>query len=173
MRPCASVYVCESLPVSLYICITGNCICYRPKVSPFYCNSSIYNLYLFFIAQAEAQRHCTFWNDAQAAGPACAHPVVNMHAHANPPICTVYAHISVTLLCGACEASSCDSSTRRPCIAVQHRYYDWAVSVTEGQRRQSSYLIRANSGWMRMLSDSCLFWFSCVWKKNICLEMFV
>lgn len=42
----ASVYICVSL-LSLYICVTGNCSCYELQVSLFYCNSSIYSLYLF------------------------------------------------------------------------------------------------------------------------------
>lgn len=56
---CSRDFVCVSLPLSPYICVTGNCICYRLKVSPFYWSSSVYNLYVFFTAHAKA--HCCLY----------------------------------------------------------------------------------------------------------------
>lgn len=45
---------------------------------------------------------------------------------------------------------------------------DRAVSVKQARRRESTSPIRANSKWIRILSDSCLIRFDCMWKWNIC-----
>lgn len=45
---------------------------------------------------------------------------------------------------------------------------DRTVSVKQARGRDRTSPIRANSKWIRILSDSCLIRFECMWKGNIC-----
>lgn len=73
-----------------------------------------------------------------------------------------------------CVTAHCNCSTYIARLERCSVLVWWLSSICQiGPEEESSSPIRANSGWIWMLSDSCLIWFSCMWKESICVEMFV